>query len=61
MIEREAETDRLSLVVEVGGNLPEGLARSAQDILKLRPIIVQVAPNSLENNGLAIEDRRKYD
>ena len=61
VIERAGEADVLSLFVETGGNLPESLAQSAQDVLKLRPRLVAVAPDSLENNGLVIEDRRKYD
>ena len=61
VIAREGEADVLSLLVETGGNLPESLAQSAQDVLKLRPKLVAVAPESLENNGLVIEDRRKYD
>ncbi|MEX0969262.1 MAG: AMP-binding protein [Paracoccaceae bacterium] len=61
VIDREGEADVLSLLVETGGNLPDTLAQSAQDVLKLRPKLVAVAPNTLENNGLVIEDRRKYD
>jgi phenylacetate-CoA ligase len=63
VIEGEMANDRMTLKVEARAQ-PEGLAdavaASVRDITKLRCDVALVAPGSLPNDGMVIEDARKY-
>ncbi|MGI3166759.1 phenylacetate--CoA ligase family protein [Pseudooceanicola sp. 200-1SW] len=59
--EREGEMDVMILQVEAEGGDAAAFASSATDLLKLKARIELLAPGSLPNDGLVIEDRRKYD
>ncbi|PJE27998.1 phenylacetate-CoA ligase [Pseudooceanicola antarcticus] len=58
---REGEADRMLVQVESPGGDAEGYGRSVSEVMKLKAEIEVVAPGSLPNDGLVIEDRRKYD
>ncbi|MBY5972666.1 AMP-binding protein [Ferrimonas balearica] len=59
--EREGEMDVMTLQVEAEGGDKAAFAASATDLLKLKARIEILSPGSLPNDGLVIEDRRKYD
>ena len=59
--EREGEMDVMTLQVEAEGGDEAAFAASATDLLKLKARIEVLSPGSLPNDGLVIEDRRKYD
>ena len=57
--------DRLTLMVEIPGAAPEGLADriadSVRDVTKLRAEVSLCAPGSLPNDGKVIADERSFD
>ena len=57
---REGEADRMTVQVEAEGVDVASLGASVMAYLKLRGEIEVVAPGSLPNDGLVIEDRRDY-
>ncbi|PJE30717.1 Phenylacetate-coenzyme A ligase [Pseudooceanicola marinus] len=59
--DREGEMDVMTLQVEAEGGDEAAFAASATDLLKLKARIEVLSPGSLPNDGLVIEDRRKYD
>ena len=65
VIEGEMANDRMTLAAEVadGGaaGLTEAIAATLRDVTKLRGEVRLVATGSLPNDGLVIEDARKYD
>ncbi|MDT9000351.1 AMP-binding protein [Paucibacter sp. APW11] len=64
-VEGEMAQDRMTLLAEIEGAAPEGLAeqlaQALRDITKLRGEISFLAPGSLPNDGRVIEDARRYD
>ncbi len=59
---REGESDTMLVRIEAeGGGDAGAYAASVAEILKLRGEIEVVAPGSLPNDGLVIEDTRSYD
>ena len=56
---REGEMDVMRVQIE-GTGTPEDYAGSVVDVLKLKGAIDVVAPGSLPNDGLVIEDQRTY-
>ena len=58
---REGESDRMLVQVESPGGDAEAYGRSVVEVMKLKAEIEVLAPGSLPNDGLVIEDRRKYD
>ncbi len=61
LVEGEMAQDRMRLLVEVAGQpagLAASLAESLRDITKLRGEVGLVAPGSLPNDGLVIQDLR---
>ncbi len=58
---REGESDVMVVRVEAEGGDAEAYAQSVAETLKLRGRIEVVAPGSLPNDGLVIEDTRSYD
>lgn len=64
VIEGEMANDHMTLHAECA-SAPEGLqqalAGSLRDVTKLRGEVALLAPGSLANDGLVIEDRRRYD
>ena len=65
VIEGEMANDRMTLAAEVadGGaaGLAEAIAATLRDVTKLRGEVRLVATGTLPNDGLVIEDARKYD
>lgn len=64
VIEGEMANDRMTLHAECAGapeGLQQALAGSLRDVTKLRGEVALQAPGSLANDGLVIEDRRRYD
>ena len=59
--DREGEMDSMTVQVESPRAADAEYAASVAEALKLRGRIQIVAPGSLPNDGLVIEDRRKYD
>ena len=59
--EREGEMDAMTVQIESPRAADAEYAASVAEALKLRGRIEVVAPGSLPNDGLVIEDRRKYD
>ena len=59
--DREGEMDVMTLQGEAEGGDEAAFAASATDLLKLKARIEVLSPGSLPNDGLVIEDRRKYD
>ena len=57
---REGEADRMTVRVEAEGVDAAALEASVAAHLKLRGEVEVVAPGSLPNDGLVIEDRRDY-
>lgn len=58
---REGESDAMVVQVEANGGDVDAYAKSVTETLKLRGKIEVVAPGSLPNDGLVIEDTRRYD
>ena len=59
--DREGEMDAMTVQIESPRAADAEYAASVAEALKLRGRIEVVAPGSLPNDGLVIEDRRKYD
>ncbi|MGB5068494.1 MAG: phenylacetate--CoA ligase family protein [Albidovulum sp.] len=58
---REGERDTMTVMVETDAVDARAYEKSLLDTLKLRGEILLVAKGSLPNDGLVIEDQRKYD
>ncbi len=58
---REGEADAMTVMIEAEGGDAATFEASVREILKLRGTVQIVAPGSLPNDGLVIEDRRSYD
>jgi phenylacetate-CoA ligase len=58
---REGEMDVMTVQVEAEGGDAEALAESVAAVMKLKGRVEIVAPGSLPNDGLVIDDQRKYD
>lgn len=58
---REGEMDVMTVRVESAGGDEEAFGRSVAETLKLKGMVEIVAPGSLPNDGIVIEDQRKYD
>ena len=58
---RQGESDVMAVQVEATSGTAEDYAASVAETLKLRGQIEVVAPGSLPNDGLVIEDTRSYD
>ena len=60
-----AKNDIMTLLVELDGRPPEGLAAriadSMREVCKLRGDIAFKLPGTLPNDGKVIEDLRKYE
>ncbi|MFD1797018.1 phenylacetate--CoA ligase [Paracoccus aurantiacus] len=59
--DREGEMDAMTVQIESPRDAGAEYAASIAEALKLRGRVEIVAPGSLPNDGLVIEDRRKYD
>ncbi|HMQ41980.1 MAG TPA: phenylacetate--CoA ligase family protein [Paracoccus sp. (in: a-proteobacteria)] len=59
--EREGEMDRMTVQIESPRSTEADYAGSVVETLKMKGRIQIVPPGSLPNDGLVIEDRRKYD
>ncbi|MCQ0969150.1 AMP-binding protein (plasmid) [Paracoccus sp. TK19116] len=59
--DREDDMDTLLVQLESPGGVIDAYAASVADTLKLRGRVEVVAPGSLPNDGLVIEDRRRYE
>ncbi|PTW44851.1 phenylacetate--CoA ligase family protein [Rhodovulum kholense] len=58
---RAGEKDTMTVRLETEATDPAPYASSVSEVLKLKAEIELVAPGSLPNDGLVIEDTRKYD
>ncbi|MBR9764614.1 MAG: phenylacetate--CoA ligase [Rhodobacteraceae bacterium] len=58
---REDEADRMLVQVESPGGDAGAYGESVAQVMKLKAEIEILAPGSLPNDGLVIEDRRSYD
>ncbi len=58
---REGEMDAMTVQVEADGGDAENYAKSVAETLKLKGKIELVAPGSLPNDGIVIDDKRVYD
>ncbi len=58
---REGEMDVMTVQVEAEGADADALAESVAAVLKLKGRVEIVTPGSLPNDGLVIDDQRKYD
>ncbi|WP_424941608.1 phenylacetate--CoA ligase family protein [Aliiroseovarius sp. S253] len=58
---REGEMDAMTVQVEADGGNADAYAKSVADTLKLKGKIELVAPGSLPNDGIVIDDQRVYD
>ncbi|MEZ5684714.1 MAG: phenylacetate--CoA ligase family protein [Paracoccaceae bacterium] len=58
---RDGEMDAMTVRIETDATAPEPFAAGIVSALKLKGKIELVAPGSLPNDGLVIEDLRKYD
>ncbi len=58
---RDGQQDVMTVQVETTGTGAETLEAGVAEALKLRGKVEIVAPGSLPNDGLVIEDRRNYD
>ena len=59
--DRDGEMDVMTVRIESPAPIGDAYAASVAETLKLRGRIEVVAPGSLPNDGLVIEDRRKYE
>ena len=58
------QQDRMTLLCEVAGQaqgLDEAIAESIREFCRVRGLVKQVAPGSIPNDGIVIEDSRKYE
>jgi len=58
---RVGEQDTLTVCFECAGGDRAAFGVGVAEVLKLRGRVDIVAPGSLPDNGLVIDDRRKYD
>ncbi|MDO5632164.1 MAG: phenylacetate--CoA ligase family protein [Paracoccus sp. (in: a-proteobacteria)] len=58
---REGEMDSMTVRIEAPDSVGEFYTASVVDVLKLKGRVEVVPPGSLPNDGLVIEDQRKYD
>jgi phenylacetate-CoA ligase len=58
---REGEMDVMTVQVEAEGADAGALSESVAAVMKLKGRVEIVAPGSLPNDGLVIDDQRKYD
>jgi phenylacetate-CoA ligase len=58
---REGEQDAMTVQIESDGGDADAYAASVAGLLKLKGKVEIVAPGSLPNDGLVIEDQRSYD
>lgn len=61
VVTRENEADAMQVLIEAETGDAESYGASVAEVLKLRGNVEIVAPGSLPNDGLVIEDRRSYD
>lgn len=59
--ERSGEMDTMRVVIEADGGDEAAYAASIAATLKMKAVVEIVLPDSLPNDGLVIEDLRKYD
>ncbi|MEO0748714.1 MAG: phenylacetate--CoA ligase family protein [Pseudomonadota bacterium] len=57
---RSGEMDMMRVQLEATGGAADDYAASVVDVLKLKGEVEVVAPGSLPNDGLVIEDQREY-
>jgi phenylacetate-CoA ligase len=64
LVEGEMAEDRMTLLAEIVGGVPDGLAdlvaQTIRDITKLRGAVAWKRPGELPNDGKVIEDARSY-
>jgi phenylacetate-CoA ligase len=64
LVEGEMAEDRMTLLAEIDGGAPDGLAervaQTLRDITKLRGAVAWKRPGELPNDGKVIEDARSY-
>ena len=58
---RDGEMDVMSIKIESPGGDADAYAASVAEVLKLKGTVEIVAPGSLPNDGIVIEDTRSYD
>ena len=58
---RDGQQDTMTVQLEATAGQPNDYAASVTDVLKLKAKIEVVAPGTLPNDGLVIEDQRRYD
>lgn len=58
---RDGQQDAMTVVLESTGGDEAAYAASVVETLKLKAVVEVVAPGSLPNDGLVIEDQRSYD
>ena len=61
VVTRADEQDAMTVQIEATGGKPQDYADSVQATLKLKGSVEVVAPGSLPNDGLVIDDQRTYD
>lgn len=59
--QRDGQQDTMTVQLEATAGQPNDYAASVIDVLKLKAKIEVVAPGTLPNDGLVIEDQRSYD
>lgn len=59
--QRDGQQDTMMVQLEATAGQPDDYAASVTDMLKLKAKIEVVAPGTLPNDGLVIEDQRIYD
>ena len=59
--QRDGQQDTMTVQLEATAGQPNDYAASVTDVLKLKAKIEVVAPGTLPNDGLVIEDQRIYD
>ncbi|MCR9126221.1 MAG: phenylacetate--CoA ligase family protein [Rhodobacteraceae bacterium] len=61
VVTREGEMDAMAVHLETTGTDMPGYSASVAEVLKLKGRVEIAEPGSLPNDGLVIEDQRKYD
>jgi phenylacetate-CoA ligase len=61
IVTRVGQQDAMTVQIESKGGTPDAYAKSIAETLKLKGIVEIVAPDSLPNDGVVIEDKRTYD
>ncbi|WP_414898787.1 phenylacetate--CoA ligase family protein [Rhodovulum sp. YEN HP10] len=61
VVGRAGERDTMTVLLETEATDPVPFAASVAEVLKLKGTVELVAPGSLPNDGLVIEDTRRYD